>query len=249
MSTKITKDNHSLGLKTAADSAIVRGKFYNELRDDVEGIKDGTSEFDTIDEKTAGSGVTIDSVLLKDGAVTSTEVVTTANIDAVLPVTTLSSKEYGDGMHHITVLTLTAFVIGATGGAVSLAFGNLIYVLPAGAQLVSAMHMDIKLDNSDGSCDADVPDVGIGSTIGTGSITTLAGTMMDYFDAETSGVADGTNAVEAGPKGAVAGFGTGIALNASGSTKDIFLNAAEAWTASATITATGTITIVWDTLD
>jgi len=39
----------------------------SELQTAVENITDGTSSFDTISEKTSGSGVTVDGVLLKDG--------------------------------------------------------------------------------------------------------------------------------------------------------------------------------------
>lgn len=67
---KITNANHALGLNNIDDRSPVYAKKFNELVDvilELEG-SDGVLTLDTINEKTAGSGVTIDSALLKDGA-------------------------------------------------------------------------------------------------------------------------------------------------------------------------------------
>lgn len=60
-SVKITKTNHSLGFETPAESAIVRGKFYNDLKDDFDALRpsDTSLKADTISEVTSGAGVTI----------------------------------------------------------------------------------------------------------------------------------------------------------------------------------------------
>lgn len=54
-----------------ADYAIIKGEYFNPLVDKVNELsnEEGVVNADTVSEKTAGSGVTVDSVLLKDGTV------------------------------------------------------------------------------------------------------------------------------------------------------------------------------------
>lgn len=77
-SVKITKTNHSLGFKTPAESAIVRGKFFNDLKDDFDALRpsDTSVKADTISEVTSGSGVTITG--LKDSVSAAASVTLTA---------------------------------------------------------------------------------------------------------------------------------------------------------------------------
>lgn len=58
-------------VKTPADALGVRAVHHNDLLADVTALEGrlDTPQFDTISEETAGAGVTIDSVLLKDGGV------------------------------------------------------------------------------------------------------------------------------------------------------------------------------------
>lgn len=71
---KITDKNCSGNFKTAAEAAVVRGKFFNNLIDDFNAHvpSDGSAKLNSISEYTSGSGVTVDSVLLKDGYVSGT---------------------------------------------------------------------------------------------------------------------------------------------------------------------------------
>ena len=73
-SRKLTDTNHSVDFKDPVESAVVRGRFFNDLMTDWQAhvSADGVGNFNTINEYTAGSGVTIDGVLLKDGAITVT---------------------------------------------------------------------------------------------------------------------------------------------------------------------------------
>ena len=179
------------------------------------------------------------------------DVVTASNIGAS-PVGTCVATEYGDGYHHVTVLTLTDFIIGATNGAVTLAIGNIIYELPAaGVQVISVMEYNIAL--TVGTVQSDTPEIGIGSAIGTGATATLDnGTMEDYILSNAWGTTlDGAAAEVLGPVAPGAGVFTGIALNKTGDEKSIYLNAADTWTVSITgnLTATGTIKIVWTTIN
>lgn len=62
-SRKITASNHSLGMRTAADSAVVRGRFYNQLKDDFDAnfSENGAA---TLDSVLAKSGVTAGAPLV-----------------------------------------------------------------------------------------------------------------------------------------------------------------------------------------
>lgn len=79
---KVTANNHLPG---EGDGRFpVYSKQFNELVEaflELEGT-DGTFTLDIINEKTAGSGVTIDSVLLKDGGITATSSITTSGATA-----------------------------------------------------------------------------------------------------------------------------------------------------------------------
>ena len=164
---------------------------------------------------------------------------------------TVSIKEYGDGHNHVTVLTLTDFIVGALAGAgAALAMGNIAYVYPAGQhfELVSSL-TDVVL-TATGTAVAS--DTGLGSVIGTGATALLSGT-ADFEDRLT-GQTIGTNAVGGTAASAIAattaGIGTGIALNAASDIKNVFLNSAGTWNADNTgnLTATGTITLKWTTM-
>ena len=66
---KITNKNFGNDLKSIDDVVPVRGKHYNDMVDDFDAHipGDGEALFDKVDEYTSGSGVTVDSLLLKDG--------------------------------------------------------------------------------------------------------------------------------------------------------------------------------------
>jgi len=68
---KITSKNFGNDLNSNDDVVPVRGKHYNDLKDDFDAhiSGDGASKFDTVSEYTSDEGVTIDGVLLKDGLV------------------------------------------------------------------------------------------------------------------------------------------------------------------------------------
>lgn len=89
---RITSKNFGTDLKSNDDVVPVRGKHYNDMVDDIDAHipRDGVGKFDSIEEytsgsgvsvtglkqdtiaeKTPGAGVTVDGVLLKDGEVTT----------------------------------------------------------------------------------------------------------------------------------------------------------------------------------
>ena len=145
----------------------------------------------------------------------------------------------------VTTLTLTNFIVGAPGAAAAAkGIGGKFWSLPAGVQVISAIYMSVGLTAAG---TAATPDTGIGSVVASGVISVLGGTTTfeDYWDGAATADISGTPLV--GTKVATAGALTGIAINASGSVKDLFLNAAATWAAdnSGNLTATGTIAVLW----
>ncbi len=175
--------------------------------------------------------------LVVDGDITNTGTVGT-------PGTNVTAKEYGDGRNHVTVLTLTNADLGAIGGAGNLAVGALIYTFPAGAHVHEVTYSSVALQG-DAAIQADTPDCGIGSVIGSGAIAALNGTTMeDYITGFAA--TDCNGSVDVNMSAAVAGVMTGISMNMSGHTKTVHYNAADNWAgASTSLLATGTVTLKW----
>lgn len=170
----------------------------------------------------------------------------TTSVNIGTAVSGVTVVEEGDSNNHKTVLTFTDFAVGSATGAADLAFGALLYTLPAGAQEIQLSYMDLALTGTT-TIVADTPEVGIGSVLGAGVQSTLGAagaTMEDHWEGAASGAIDGTNSVT-GMKGATAGILTGIALNESGDAKTFYLNVADGWAGTGDVTATGTITITW----
>ncbi len=158
--------------------------------------------------------------------------------------------EYGDGFHHITVLTLTAHIVGTPNAGNNLAFGSTLYTFPAGTHVHYTTYSNIGF--TAGTQQDDLPDIAIGSVVGSGASATLnGGTNEDYITGQTWGSTLDSTAEIDGPLGATAGILTGISLNAAANSKKVILNAADGWHASITgnLTADGTVIIVWDFLE
>jgi len=155
------------------------------------------------------------------------------------------------GLNYVTQLTLTNVVLGAPTAGGSSAHGSLIYTFPAGVHVLVATYFDIGLTL--GTTTTDTPDVGIGSTVGTGAVATLnlvAATAEDYITGQTWAVALTGLRTEVGPLGATAGVLTGISLNKRADLKTVYLNAADAWAAGVTgnLVANGEVSLMWTRL-
>lgn len=163
--------------------------------------------------------------------------------------TGITAVESGDGVNHVTTLTLASFDLGAIAAAAAEATGALIYTFPAGVHLHKVSYMSIGVVGAAGVA-ADTPDLGVGSVIATGAVATLdgTGTFEDYITGQTMTDMAGTASV-VGPIGATAGILTGISLNKAADVKAVHLNIADTWAAaSATTLASGTIVLEWTTL-
>lgn len=157
----------------------------------------------------------------------------------------VTAVENGDGKSHVTTLTITskAYTIGDNQ---NLGIGSIIYTLPAGAQVIESSYISVGLTATDAANAANTPEVGLGTTIGTGAITALTTTMEDIFEGDAMANCTGTAYVLA----KLPTTSSLPLLMQTGGTKDIYLNFAAAWSDNAVQTATvsGTVVLKWTTL-
>jgi len=160
--------------------------------------------------------------------------------------TDVTAVETGNGKDIITTLTFNSAELTIAGAAAE-AVGHLAYTFPAGVHFHEVTDMNINLQGG-GTVDADTPDVGVGSVIGTGAVSVLSGTATfeDYITGQTATDVSGT-AIPATTV-ATAGALTGISINTASDVKTLHLNVADTWAGADTITVTGTIVVKWSVL-
>ncbi len=152
-----------------------------------------------------------------------------------------TAKEYGDGFNHVTKLTLSGVLPAIAAGAN--AYGLLVYTFPAGVTRVKSIHMDVGIDGNETNIDADTPDVGVGQTIASGTVSVLGGTpaFEDYVTGSAAANCTGTKtdlSEDTTP--------SALTLNIAGGVKTLHLNVADDWAGTDTAAAlSGTITIEW----
>mgnify|MGYP003393000255 FL=1 len=185
------------------------------------------------------------------GSVTSSSQLTTTNVGTVTTSATTVAQEHGDGVVHITKLTLTAFAIGTSGDNANLALGAKIYTLPAGAIAVEDASIVGGITAAI-SVTTDTPEVGIGTTVASGANATLGTTTEDIVDGGAAGYVGGDTVA---PDVAGTTFSKGMTATtpimiktSGGKSHDLFLNVADGWadvTAAGAVTFTGVITLKW----
>jgi hypothetical protein len=198
---------------------------------------------DAVNEITDGDDLDVTSITVADD-VTADALISSASLGTA--GTGVTAVHYGDGRDITTVLTFSGIAVGAPAGGANLAIGALIYTFPAGAHVHSVTYMSVAL-NGPAAIQADTPDIGIGSVIGSGVQALLSGvgaTSEDYITGQTAADVNGTATVAM--TAATAGALTGISLNAAASVKAVHLNVADGWAAGGgAVTATGTVTLKW----
>ena len=157
--------------------------------------------------------------------------------------TGVTAVEYGDGYNHVTVLTVTAAALTPTTiPADAEGAGVIIYTFPAGVHVFTGCHMDVTAFTGTGFAASNAVDIGIGSLISSGDITTLStAAMEDCVTGQT--IADISSPAK--EKSTIATAGAPL-LFESGGSKVIHLNVAGTW--NDTFTApiiTGTVTLYW----
>lgn len=155
--------------------------------------------------------------------------------------TGFTATEYGQGLVHRTKL-VAATNLGAIAGGAALALGKLAYTFPAGVIVVKAATMNIALDEDDGNITTDTPDVGIGTTIGSGVEATL-----DGVGAAAENILTGQTAADCNGTATTAAVNTALYI-ASGGDHTVYLNVADDWAASGedNCAVSGTITLEWE---
>ena len=154
-------------------------------------------------------------------------------------------QEYGSKYNHTTVLTFTgsSAVLPDIAGGANLAVGKLIYTFPAGAIRVTATKMDVGITQTQGNINADTPDIGIGTTIGSGVVAVLGGTAAfeNILTGQTATNCTGTKTVKT--------VDTSLVIETAGD-HTVYLNVADGWAASGDDAAilTGTVTLHWQYL-
>ena len=152
----------------------------------------------------------------------------------------VSAVENRSGQQCVTTLTFDALTVDAIGGAANEAVGKLLYTLPAGATLIRAAFMDVALANTDTTIDADTPEIGLGSVIGTGAVAVLSGTpaFEDILTGQVAGDTTGTYTEKA--------VNDQTLMIADTGAHTIHLNVADDWAgADAGLLATGTVILEW----
>lgn len=166
------------------------------------------------------------------------KILNTKNVGTVADNTTV--VEHGDGANHVTNITLSNMTLPDIAGGASLEVGSLIYTFPAGIVRVNATYINLATTEVDGNITGDATDIGIGTTLGTTAVATLATASENMLTGQTSD-ADGTLATTA--------LATSLLINAADN-HTVYVNVAGAWTAGGedALAVTGTITIEWTLL-
>lgn len=147
----------------------------------------------------------------------------------------------GDSALFRTRLEINTTLPAIAGGA-NLAVGKLILTLPSVECFVLAASMSVAIKQSQGNITADTPDVGIGTTIGSGVVAVLGGTAAfeNILTGQTAADCDGTATVESV-------VNSPLVLTTGGVNKTIYLNVADGWAASGDAAAklTGVVELLW----
>lgn len=181
---------------------------------------------------------------IESGAIINSAVAQLTSLNVGTVPAGVIAIEHGDGFNHTTILTL-AGLAAVIGDNASLALGELIYTPPAGALLINSAYMSIAITAADTVNDADTPEVGLGTVIGSGANATLGAVgatseniMLGQVAANISGTAT-VKTVEP-----TAGAPLVIEV---GDAHAVFLNYADGWANVTTtaVTISGTVVLNW----
>jgi hypothetical protein len=160
--------------------------------------------------------------------------------------TGVTAAEYGDGVNHVSVLTVKQIDSHTIADDAALADGSLIYTFPAGVVVVDYSYMSMALTAASTAAQGDTPDVGLGVGEATGTVTGLSGTATfeDIITGQTAANASGTpTVITALPTGGVP------LIIAAGAARTVYFNIADTWADDAggdqTVDSEGTIVLVW----
>ena len=167
----------------------------------------------------------------------SAKPITDKNVGTVASGSTV--VEYGDAVHHQSVITVDT-ALGAIAGGAALGLGKLVYTLPDGAVDVKSSYISMALTQTGGDITADTPEVGLGTVVASAAVSVLNGTpefdeiMVEQTATDCNGTAT------------VAHVATSLVV-ATGDVHAIFFNTAATWTSAGddACAIAGTIIIEW----
>lgn len=172
-------------------------------------------------------------------------------IKLVTPATptsgTLTVVDNGVEGNHITEATFSGLPLVTPAGNAALAGGHLLFTLPSGNLVIKSCVMNVNLTEASGDVNAAItPDLGVGTTKGTGASATLnlvdSGAGENILTGQTASALNSTTRT-------LTSLNTILArLTAAAHT--VHLNAAATWTnAGAAVVADGKIVIEWAYMD
>lgn len=153
----------------------------------------------------------------------------------------ITVTEKGSAQSHVTVIDIADLSLLATTAA-AVAGGKGLYEFPAGNLLIKHVAIAIGVVGSDDPSlnEDDTPDLGLGTTVATGSVAVLGGTagFENILTGQTMGDC----------QGAVKSVGAAVNLNitAASEARTAFLNIADTWAGiDAGMKATGRVVLEW----
>ena len=190
---------------------------------------------------TLGDGRGADELVLSAKSNVDNKILNTKNIGTVSTEVGITVEEQGDGVNHVSKITIAApTVFPAIAGGASLGVGLLLYTFPAGVISVKATAVNITLDEVDGNITADVPEVSVGNVIVVGAVATMTTATWENLSNGAPAAADcnGTATVRT--------VATSLIIE-TGDSHAVYLNIADGWAASGegALPVTGTVTIEW----
>lgn len=243
----ITKLSDSVGVEPSSPVAVVAnsspefGAFAKDRRYEI------VSNSGKIGVSITASSGKFDSDLTSTGDLSisgDTQDQTTITNIGTVPAS-ITVVENGDGNNHTTTLTLAGVLPAITGG-VDQAIGLLIYTFPDGAIVINHAYITVGITQSEGNINADTPEVGLGTVIGTGVVAVLSTTLEDILTGQVAANCTGTATVKTAIPTAAVPF-----IIETGDAHTLHFNAADGWAASGDLAATvaGTVIIDWSFIE
>jgi hypothetical protein len=178
----------------------------------------------------------------------------TSGAGTVTTAATTTAEEFGDGVNHVTKLTLTAFSLGNGADNADLAIGAEVYTFPAGDLVIYDSSIRGAFTSLASVTTIADGEYGMGTLIGSTAVDTLAevnaaAENIMTGQAVSTYAADGTSVVvHSTATGDTPSANGLVVLAASGLAHKLFLNFAATWpnsAAAAGFTFTGVITVRW----
>lgn len=231
---------------TTLDGAVVVNEAGADQDSRVEGTSDPNLLYTDAGNNRVGVGTSSPAEKLDvNGNVLASTYKVSSNVGT--PANGVTAVEYGDGFMHHTVLTIAATDGFVLADNAALCDGLLLYTLPAGQIVIhSSALTDVAVTAASTEIQADSPDLGLGTTEGTGAFATL-----DAAAAGTENILTGQTITNMNGSLTSKAVGTQLVI-ADGDAHTVYLNIADTWAddtgGDLTADVAGTVYLVWSYL-